>query len=149
MSLGSSAAKPLPPTPPEGFSEREFWCWLGGFVDGEGYIGWDGSARVVLTGTCKPVLEWIQAELEGGTLRILTSRGRLSVKPAYQLTFCGPSARRLLFRLRLFLFEKRAQADLVLSCPPAEPGKQLAPGEHDRRLDIRKQLRELRHREYR
>ena len=146
--FGGGAAELTTPTAPF-FGEVEFFAWLGGYTDGEGYIGWDGTARVVYTTTCLPILLWLQERLEAGTLRQLSREGRtLSRKHAYQLSFSGPIARRLLMRLRTFLYEKRQQADLVLSVEPASPGKLLPPGEHDRRLSIRKRLREMRHREY-
>lgn len=145
---GGAAAESSTPTPPL-FGEAEFFAWLGGYTDGEGYIGWDGTARVVFTTTCLPILEWLQIRLEAGTLRqLIRYKDALSVKPTYQLTFCGPEARRLLFRLRVFLFEKRAQADLVLTLEPCVRGKRLQPGEHERRLAVRRLLREMRHREY-
>lgn len=129
---------PLLPLP-----EPPFLAWLAGFSDGEAYVDFDSTARVVWTTTHRPTLELIQGRV-GGALRLLQKVER-SRKPRYQLAIYGPNARRVLTALLPFLVEKREQAELVLSYVPSPKGRTMSPEVLARRAGIKARLKELRH----
>jgi len=124
-------------------TEDEFPVWWGAVLDSEGYVGWDGTARIQVTSTHRPTLELLQRRL-GGTVR------RLQVVPGqkktrFQLGLTGPAARSALAVALPYIYEKRPQVELILALTPVGGRRRLT--DHDRELRARTQreLKQLRH----
>lgn len=124
--------------------DQLFLAWLAGFTAGEGYVDLDTTARLVWTNTHRSTLEDIQRRV-GGSFRTLSpvKGGR---KPRYQVAVYGEKARALLEAMLPMLAEKEAQARLVLSYRPAPRGRLRTPEAGARKTEIRRLLKELRHR---
>lgn len=102
--------------------------YLAGIVDGEGHFcrpkskngrgdGYTYGSRLIVTNTCKELVEQIQAHY-GGTWRIRT-RSKTNNLVCYTWTLYSKKAEELATRLQPFLIVKREQVKRVL---PPYPG---------------------------
>ncbi len=117
-------------------------AWLAGYVDGEGYVGWDRTARLRISNTHRPTLAALCARYGGS---VYPKKRVYRHRPAYSWELTGPRARALLTLLLPFLREKREQAELVLSVPKASTSRLMSDAELAHRVEVRRKLRELRH----
>ena len=100
---------PLPDLP------ETFWAYLAAFIDGEGSVSMcQNGPRLIISNTDLSVLEWIKNSLGAGYIQVLQRKGRLSVKPCYNLTFGSNPIRTILPRVIPYMRIKRRRAELLI-----------------------------------
>jgi hypothetical protein len=87
-------------------------CYLAGFLDGEGCFERAGAAKISVSNTCLPTLEFFLAQY-GGSIR-KKQRSNKRQRIAWEWIVCGDDARRLARLVFPFLREKQRQCWLVI-----------------------------------
>lgn len=129
-------------------SDTEFYSWLAGFIDGEGYLGIVKQKsshrihpRLGISNTCKEVLRYIQNRV-GGYLRNSRKATRLN-HATYILTWRRTKAIELLKKIIPYLTIKKEHARLLISFPVNNSGKNITEIQRGIRERLFLRLKEL------